>query len=132
MQCAFADERLLQNGTTLMSTSAAHVMLQVTHYPTPNQDAAVCQAACDADHKCMSWTWVERGEPAGSHDCCLKGDVPCPVANPTCTSGAKVPTNVTNCGSGPPAASTVCTIDYTPPANSSVTLYAALTVFVHG
>ena len=30
-----------------------------------------CQAACDALPACKSWTWVVRGTPVGSGDCCL-------------------------------------------------------------
>jgi len=49
----------------------------VTHYPA-HTDPKVCEAACNADAKCKSWTYVIRGQPAGSGDCWLKGGTPCP------------------------------------------------------
>jgi len=98
----------------------------VKHYPTPHQDASVCEAACNADSKCQSWTWVERGEPAGSHDCCLKSKMPCPSSNPACTSGVKKATTLNCHGQGPSASSTACTVNYTPPVNTSATTYSVL------
>ena len=53
-------------------------------------DPKICQAACTADGaKCQAYTYVVRPPLAGS--CCLKGGVPAPDNNPTCTSGSKVP-----------------------------------------
>jgi hypothetical protein len=43
----------------------------ITHYPA-NTDPHTCEAACIADAHCDSWTYVVRGVPAGSGDCCLK------------------------------------------------------------
>ena len=73
----------------------------------------MCQAECDAAAECVAWTYVIRGEPAGSGDCCLKKMAPtgnepplslCPATNDkTCTSGFKVPTSVpAGCGHSPP------------------------------
>ena len=51
-------------------------------------DPRICQAACTADgEKCQAFTYVTRPPLVGS--CCLKGSVPAPGANPTCTSGSK-------------------------------------------
>ena len=64
---------------------------KTTHHPG-TFGAAGCQALCAADSKCDSWTWVIRGAPAGSGDCCLKKGVTCPAKPPAglkCTSGAK-------------------------------------------
>ena len=95
----------------------------ITHYPA-NTSPSVCADACEADSKCQSWTYVIRGLPAGSGDCCLKSSVPCPVtsggASASCkfvcskrenshdntptqnsnpgTSGAKTNTTLKNCG----------------------------------
>jgi sucrose-6-phosphate hydrolase SacC (GH32 family) len=75
---------------------------KVTHMP-PNTDPKKCEAACSTDDKCKSWTYVVRGVPAGSGDCCLKSTVPCPVTNsgvsPQCTSGAKTTQTLPSCGS---------------------------------
>jgi hypothetical protein len=62
-----------------------------------------CQAACDALPACKSWTWVVRGRPAGSGDCCLHADVNCPRVAHGMTSGAKLAGDVP-CGAppGPP------------------------------
>lgn len=45
------------------------------------------QATCTADANCKAYTYVVRPPLVGS--CCLKGSVPPPKANPTCTSGVK-------------------------------------------
>lgn len=76
------------------------------HHP-PGTDPHVCQAACDAAAECMAWTYVIRGEPAGSGDCCLKKMAPtgnessldlCPRIFRAGTSGVKTPRTVTGCG----------------------------------
>ena len=93
----------------------------ITHYPV-GTDPKVCEKACSDDDKCAAWTFVIRGSPAGSGDCCLKSSVPCPVtgsgAAPTCTSGAKTKTVTSKC-SGSGASATTCTIDYTPPSGNA-------------
>jgi len=85
----------------------------ITHHPA-NTDPKVCQALCEADAKCKSWTYVVRGSPAGSGDCCLKSVVPCPQANKAgMTSGAKTEQTLPGCGDRD---STIqCTVEYTPP-----------------
>jgi hypothetical protein len=100
------------------------LVAQVTHYPHVSADnAKICEAACAADAKCDAWTFVVRGAPAGSGDCCLKHGIPCPKpGSATCTSGAKKATSV-DCSHKPPPASTttVCSVDYVPgAANVSV------------
>lgn len=89
----------------------------VTHYPA-NTDPKTCEAACLADEKCMAWTYVVRGSPVGSGDCCLKSDVPCPVtsggASAQCTSGAREQQTLPSCGS---SNAMDCTIAYEPPAD---------------
>jgi hypothetical protein len=50
---------------------------RITHLP-PKTDPKHCEALCAADSKCKAWTYVIRGTPAGSGDCCLKTAVPCP------------------------------------------------------
>jgi len=91
----------------------------VTHYPV-NTSPSVCASACEADSKCKAWTYVVRGEPAGSGDCCLKSDIPCPVtsggASQSCTSGSKTNTTLKNCGN---TDTTSCEIHYVPPSSSS-------------
>ena len=90
----------------------------VTHYPA-NTSPSVCADACEADAKCHAWTYVIRGLPAGSGDCCLKSSVPCPVtsgdASGSCTSGAKTNTTLKNCGTSD---STSCEVHYVPPPSS--------------
>ena len=46
-----------------------------------------CQDACTADPNCKAFTYVTRPPLVGA--CCLKGSIPAPDANPTCTSGVK-------------------------------------------
>jgi sucrose-6-phosphate hydrolase SacC (GH32 family) len=91
----------------------------VTHHPV-NTSPSVCASACEADSKCKAWTYVVRGEPAGSGDCCLKSDIPCPVtsggASQSCTSGSKTNTTLKNCGN---TDTTSCEIHYVPPSTSS-------------
>lgn len=89
----------------------------VTHHPA-NTDPAVCQAACAADAKCNSWTYVIRGTPAGSGDCCLKSTVPCPTDNAICTSGGKLAEAHCEGNTG-----FSCTVSYTPPSNASAPFY---------
>lgn len=88
----------------------------ITHHPK-DTDPKVCQAACDADDQCDSWTYVIRGEPAGSGDCCLKKGSPCPRSQGTCTSGSKVEKDLEACGSS--TSTVVCEVDYAPPTYSS-------------
>merc|ERR1711972_1061848 len=89
----------------------------ITHHP-PNTNPSVCEAACVADAKCQSWTYVIRGSPSGSGDCCLKSGVPCPTHNPICTSGAKTAQILPACTGG-----IACTVEYTPPTNMSAPFY---------
>jgi hypothetical protein len=48
-----------------------------------------CQKMCDGNSACNSWTWLIRGSPRGSGDCCMHGDTGCPNHAPGMTSGAK-------------------------------------------
>ena len=68
------------------------------HYPKAT-DPKVCEALCKVAKGCGAWTYVIRGSPAGSGDCCLKlaGIQSCPTKNPACTSGVLKPT--TKCSS---------------------------------
>lgn len=86
----------------------------IAHHP-PGTNASVCKAACDADTKCQAWTYVIRGEPAGSGDCCLKSGVNlCPKEQmPSCTSGAKA-VQRKECGTQPVQH---CTAAYAPATN---------------
>jgi hypothetical protein len=63
------------------------------HYPKGTQPA-VCQQLCGATKGCGAWTYVIRGQPADSGDCCLKHDVvqSCPRPDKACTSGVMTPT----------------------------------------
>lgn len=71
----------------------------ITHMP-PNTDPKECEMKCNADTKCQSWTYVVRGTPMGSGDCCLKTKVPCPKTDSsTCTSGSKTIQSLPNCPS---------------------------------
>ena len=73
------------------------------HHPA-GTDPKVCQAECDKAAECVAWTYVIRGAPAGSGDCCLKKQGAtgheaklslCPKTNAkTCTSGVKTPQKV--------------------------------------
>jgi hypothetical protein len=80
------------------------------HHP-PGTDPNVCQAECDKAEECVAWTYVIRGAPAGSGDCCLKKHGAtgpeaklslCPKMNAKlCTSGVKTPQKAPRgCGSG--------------------------------
>ena len=91
--------RLMQN----TDLKGADIRGQTKHHAPgdPQFGPIACQAACDALADCKSWTWVIRGNPKGSGDCCLKNGIPCPVAEPGMTSGAKVAGNV-SCGNHPP------------------------------
>merc|ERR1719502_1781022 len=91
-----------------------------TLYP-PDTPASVCQAACDADDKCDSWTYVIRGSPEGSGDCCLKTGNPCPTNNGACTSGSKVAKDLPGCSSS--TSTVVCEVDYTPPTDDAASYY---------
>lgn len=93
----------------------------VTHHPA-SFEAAGCEAMCSGNPKCKAWTWVIRGEPAGSGDCCLKGSLECPKPFGACTSGAKINTTVPNCGANK-GSSLSCTIEYTPPTDTSKPFY---------
>eukprot|EP00912_Choanoflagellata_sp_UC4_P001140 UC4_evm1s708 len=92
----------------------------ITHHP-PNTDPHTCEAMCNNDTKCDAWTYVIRGNPEGSGDCCLKsGSIPCPSPNGECTSGAKVNTTLSHCGGGGGGEPvTSCTVHYTPNTNIS-------------
>lgn len=92
----------------------------ISHHP-PNTAPTVCQAMCDKDPKCQAWTYVIRGSPAGSGDCCLKSGDACPRPNNICTSGAKKAQQLPQCGAG--GSSLSCTLDYAPPTNASATYY---------
>lgn len=106
-------------GTYMEGTDLAGNDFNITHLP-PKTDPHVCQAACTANAKCTSWTYVIRGDPAGSGDCCLKtGGVPCPKQDNTCTSGAKTATPLPNCGGGGGGSSIACQVHYVPPTNKS-------------
>lgn len=81
----------------MASTNLVGNDYNVTHYPTitnSTQASAVCAAACQADAQCKAWTYVVRGEPANTGDCCLKSAVPCPSKSGSCISGAKVETSL--------------------------------------
>lgn len=79
-------------------------------YSVKHHDASFgyqgCQKACDADAKCVAWTWVVRGEGSkdGAGDCCLKDYQSCPDKNAICISGAKKASTNAPCGRkpGPP------------------------------
>ena len=84
------------------------------HLPA-GTDPKACQAECDKASECVAWTYVIRGKPAGSGDCCLKKHAVtghegalslCPKFNEdSCTSGVKAPTKApATCGSGGHAA----------------------------
>ena len=90
----------------------------VKHDDRTDVEAATadCQATCDKDPQCEAWTYVVRGAPAGSGDCCLKSGEPCPKPDATCTSGAKTAGSVAGCGDED---SLSCTIEFSPPADAS-------------
>jgi sucrose-6-phosphate hydrolase SacC (GH32 family) len=93
----------------------------VKHNASTDRDAATaaCQKNCDADPKCKAWTYVVRGAPSGSGDCCLKSNVPCPHSKvDSCTSGVKTPSMPTGCGP-----KLTCTVEYAPPTNASAPYY---------
>ena len=58
-------------GTMMKNTDLAGGDYNITHHPA-HTDAFVCESLCHADAKCKAWTYVIRGAPAGSGDCCLK------------------------------------------------------------
>ena len=107
-------------GTYMVGTDLPGDDYNITHYPAPKTDPHVCQAACEASSKCTSWTYVIRGDPAGSGDCCLKtGGIACPGKVSSCTSGAKKATTLPGCGGGGGGSTIACQVHYVPPANKS-------------
>jgi len=99
----------------------------VTHYADTNSTraASTCEAACQADDQCKAWTYVVRGSPAETGDCCLKSAVHCPAHSNICTSGAKVETREQGC---PTAAGISCTVEF---SSSAVTALRAGNGNVH-
>jgi len=79
--------------------------MSVTHHPA-TFGAKGCEAMCIDNAKCKAWTWVIRGSPRGSGDCCLKKVIPCPHPKASCTSGARFNTTV-NCGGPKPSPNTI-------------------------
>jgi hypothetical protein len=90
-----------------------------------------CQALCAANAKCKAWTWVIRGTPAGSGDCCQKTGPVCPKASPGMVSGAKIATTIpkSQCGggSGPTPSTTTCAVAYVPGAKNVTVTCGKLT-----
>jgi hypothetical protein len=68
-------------GTMMPNTDLPVGDFNVSHHPG-SFGAVGCQGLCAADSKCDSWTWVIRGAPAGSGDCCQKKGVTCPKPAP--------------------------------------------------
>ena len=106
-------------GRFMKSTDLPGSDYNVTHYGA-NTDPKICESACIADSKCKAWTYVIRGLPLGSGDCCLKHSVPCPVtsggASAKCTSGAKTETELPQCSN---SAGMACTLEWAPSSNKS-------------
>ena len=50
-------------------------------------DANLCKAACQADAKCVSWTWVKPGVQTPSARCYFKSREADAFTNTCCTSG---------------------------------------------
>lgn len=107
-------------GTYMVGTDLPGDDMGCTHHPAEFGGHG-CQAMCNADPKCKAFTWVIRGSPAGSGDCCLKSGVPCPNPHPAdpCTSGAKNATVVPGCGAAPANSGVSCVVDYKPQTNTS-------------
>lgn len=80
-----SDDGLMCSSFTVARLTEHAPFLQVTN--VNYTDPKVCQAVCQADPNCKAYTYVTRPPLVGS--CCLKGSVPAPNPNPTCTSGAK-------------------------------------------
>ena len=59
-------------------------------YANKTAGAFACQAECDGDEQCQSWTYVIGGRCCGEERCCRFGGVGCPYAKDGCVSGAKV------------------------------------------
>ena len=59
-------------------------------YKTSEAGALGCQAECDADARCASWTYVPTGSPNGEERCCKSAFRGCPIQRVGCISGAKV------------------------------------------
>jgi len=117
--------------TYMQRTDLPGADYNITHMPV-GTDPKTCAAACDADDKCQAWTYVVRGSPVGSGDCCLKSSVPCPVtsggASASCTSGSKTNQTLHTCGGD--GSVTSCTVDYEPPPSSTVDAAAFYNVSV--
>lgn len=105
--------------TFMKSTDLPGSDYNITHFGV-GTDPKVCEAACRADSKCRAWTYVIRGLPEGSGDCCLKSSVPCPVqstgVSSSCISGAKTETELPQCGS---LAGMACKVNWVPISNKS-------------
>lgn len=106
-------------GTFMKATDLPGSDYNITHYGV-HTDPTICEAACTADFKCKAWTYVVRGAPAGSGDCCLKSSVPCPVtsggSSASSTSGAKSATGLPQCDH---SAGMGCTVEWAPSSNKS-------------
>ena len=85
----------------------------VTHMPS-HTNPRVCENLCGADDKCVAWTYVVRGTPPGSGDCCLKDAVPCPSTTGKnaihCTSGVKVAQSLPGCK--PESSAITCQVEW--------------------
>jgi len=53
----------------------------------PAESAAVCCAACTADIRCRSWTWVKDPKHRFAQFCFLKWDSPDKVPDASCVAG---------------------------------------------
>jgi hypothetical protein len=69
----------------------------------PGIGPAQCKATCDADNRCVGWTFVKPGYPNGP-GCFLKSTITRKVANPCCTSGIKPTSPTPTTISTPPSA----------------------------
>jgi hypothetical protein len=75
------------NNSDLMTIVFSHTYKK---YKTPEAGALGCQAECDADPRCASWTYVPTGTPNGEERCCMSAFRGCPVRRAGCISGAKL------------------------------------------
>lgn len=71
--------------------------LDIRNFADPSAQPAACQAACDQDGRCVSWTYVRPGVQGPGARCWLKNGYPAAVVNDCCTTGLQ------HRPSGPPA-----------------------------
>jgi len=59
----------------------------IHNFPPRRAEPALCRAACEADARCVAWTYVRPGAAETAPRCWLKNALPTPRMDPCCVSG---------------------------------------------